>query len=66
MHPPPHSLLRDAADASKSMRRIRIYSKIMIQDFKDKFYRRKTRPTDLNKQVEVIYDDNINLKNKVN
>lgn len=63
--PPPHALLRDAADAAKSMRRVRLYSRLMFQDFKDKIYRRKTRPQDLNHKAESLYDENIMLKSKL-
>jgi len=63
--PPPHALLRDAADAAKSMRRIRLYSRMLVHDIKDKVYRKKTRPQDLNNQAESLYDENITLKAKL-
>ena len=63
--PPPHALLRDAADAAKSMRRVRLYSRFMFQDFKDKIYRRKTRPHDLNDKAESLYDENLLIKSKL-
>jgi hypothetical protein len=60
-------LLRDAADAAKSMRRIRLYSRLMLQEFKDKIYRKKVRPTAVAKMgAEDLYDENIQLKQKLN
>ena len=58
-------LLRDAAEAAKSMRRIRLYTRVGFQDFKDKFYRKKIRPSQLQEHAEEIYDENLTLKNKV-
>jgi hypothetical protein len=44
---PVPAVIRDAAEAAKSMRRIRLYSKIMVQDYQNKFYRKRIRPTDV-------------------
>ena len=63
--PPPHELLRDAAEAAKSMRRIRLYSRMTVQDFKDRAYRKRVRPSELHTRAEDIYDDNLTLKSKV-
>jgi hypothetical protein len=50
------------------MRRIRLYSRLLLSDFKDKIYRRKTRPPlqILQTQAESLYDENLDLKSRVN
>ena len=37
-----------------------------VADFQNKFYRKKTRPSDLSKHADDIYDENLTLKNKLN
>ena len=38
---------------------------MMIQDYQNKFYRKKIRPSELHKHAEEIYDENLNLKTRL-
>lgn len=48
------------------MRKVRLYSKLSTADYENKFYRKKIRPSDLHNQAEAFYDENLNLKVKIN
>jgi hypothetical protein len=43
---------------------MKLQSRLLFLDFKDKIYRRKTRPSEL--RPEDLYDENLSLKAKLN
>jgi cell division protein FtsB len=38
----------------------------VVEDFQNKFYQKKTRPTQVKKKAEQLYDENIQLKHQIN
>eukprot|EP00347_Sterkiella_histriomuscorum_P021841 403332581 len=46
-------------------KRVRQYNRVII-DFQDKYYRKKIRPSNIAASAEELYDENMQLKNKLN
>lgn len=59
------SIQRENSAPRFGSRRVRLYSKI-IQDFEDKYYRKKITPNKFNQTPEELYEENMTLKHKFN